>query len=97
MRGLIVWFFDDGNICRTQNNYDCIKLTIATCSFTNEDLKKAIDILKINFGFQNISITNRNELLFWREDAIKFCKIALSYLPQGLNHKSKFIREIAQL
>jgi len=95
MRGLLIWIFDDGNISVSMDNYNSCRITIATCSFQEEEINKAIQILKRVFGFQNITMTKRHEIYISKKDTIKLCKDAKSFLPYCYEEKTKRIRYIA--
>lgn len=92
---MLIWVFDDGHISRDLLNYDCIRITIATCGFQRKEIEEAVNILNLNFGF-NLTITRRNEIYFKKADAIKFCKMALPFIPDGLEYKSNLIKGIAK-
>jgi hypothetical protein len=89
MRGLLIWIFDDGTVNISKDNYESCRITIATCSFTSKDITRAIKILKRVFGFQNVTLTKRNEIYFSKKDTIRLCKDAKSFFPDCYDEKTQ--------
>lgn len=93
LRGIAIWFMDDGSITRRWKNGMCA--TISTCSFDEDSQKrfvKKFESLNIKCKYKKYS--NNYYLIFNKLEIDKLLKLISPYMHSNLNYKTNYETEM---
>ena len=87
IRGLAIWYCDDGNLNRIKGKRP--RVSFATCGFTTRDIDKLRSLLKKKFGFSSSRVWSNG----WRINLLgdstdRFLQLASPYIHPSLAYKS---------